>query len=33
LNAYKGTLLMVSHDLGFVTEMKWLQYIDLGQYI
>lgn len=33
LNAYKGTLIMVSHDVGFVAEMQWLQYIDLGQYI
>jgi hypothetical protein len=24
---------MVSHDVGFVAEMQWLQYIDLGQYI
>lgn len=31
LSQYKGAMIMVSHDTGFVSEMKHLQTIDLGQ--
>ncbi len=31
LNKFKGAMIMVSHDQGFVSEMKNLQTVDLGK--
>jgi ATP-binding cassette subfamily F protein 3 len=33
LNAYKGAMIMVSHDEWFLREMKWLEEIDLGRLV